>query len=239
MKKVLFACTHNAGRSQMAAAWFNQMVDPAYAVAVSAGTQPAARIHPQVAAAMNETGITLDAVPQRLTEDVVRGADVLVTMGCNERCPIIPDVKVVDWPLRDPKNQPLETVRDIRDEIRDLVSHLIDEEGIARRAHPPVACTLSADDLRQRREELLPGLAQLAIGLEKVNQGVKLRFAPAPDIVSAIARVVDVERRCCAFLRFEILVDAAGGPPEAQPLLAELTAGGVPSAAAALGCPTS
>ena len=97
----------------------------------------------------------------------------------------------------------------------------------------PVACTLSPDELHQRRGELLPGLAELAVAREMVDHGVRLRFAPIPDIVTTVARVVEAERHCCAFLRFEISVDPGGGavtltvsgPAEAQPLLAELTAG--------------
>ncbi len=231
MKTVLFACVHNAGRSQMAAAWFNRMVDPSQAQAFSAGTQPAHRVHPQVVEAMSEVGIDLNgALPQRLTEDLVRRVDVLVTMGCEESCPVVPGVKLVEWQVADPKNQPLESVRTIREDLRHLVTRLIDGEGLRRPGRAPVACTLSQEELRERRGELLPGLAQQASGRQLVEHGVRLRFAPAPGIVGTIARVVDSERLCCAFLRFEISVEPDGGavtltvsgPPEAQPLLAEL-----------------
>lgn len=128
MQRVVFACVQSAGRSQMAAAFFNHLTDRSRAVAVSAGTRPAARVHPEVIAAMREVGIDLEgAVPQRLTPDLARGAAWLVTMGCGEECPVIPGVKREDWPLPDPKGQALDAVRAIRDEVRARV------EAFARR----------------------------------------------------------------------------------------------------------
>ncbi len=124
--KVVFACVHNAGRSQIAAAWFNRMADSSLAEAVSAGTRPADRIHSTVVEAMREVGIELGGNrPQRLTEDLVRAAALVVTMGCGDECPYVPGVARDDWPLRDPKDRPLEEVRQIRDEIRDRVAALI------------------------------------------------------------------------------------------------------------------
>jgi arsenate reductase len=129
MKKVIFACVHNAGRSQMAAAFFNQLVDPRKAQAVSAGTEPAERVHPDVATAMKEVGIDLfQARPQPLTEDVAQGASHLVTMGCGEQCPHIPGAKRDDWPLPDPKGKPLTEVRSIRDEVRSRVERFVRTE---------------------------------------------------------------------------------------------------------------
>ena len=126
VKSYLFACTHNAGRSQMAAAFFNLYADPSGCHAVSAGTQPADRIHPEVAEAMREIGIDIgSAAPQKLTDELARGASVLVAMGCGETCPYVPGVKTIDWPLPDPKGQSLETVRAIRDEIQDKVKALL------------------------------------------------------------------------------------------------------------------
>ena len=133
MKTVIFACIHNAGRSQMAAAWFGLLADPSKARAVSAGTEPGARVHPEVVQAMREVGIDLsDSVPQTLTPQVAAGADVLVTMGCGDRCPYVPGARVEDWPLQDPKGQPLDRVREIRDEIRQRVADLITREDVAR-----------------------------------------------------------------------------------------------------------
>ena len=129
MTTVIFACVHNAGRSQMAAAFFNAVADPARARAVSAGTVPAERVHPEVVAAMREVGIDLSgARPQRLTEELAASAQVLVTMGCGEACPVLPGLKRGDWPIDDPKGRPLEEVRRIRDEIRRRVEELLSAE---------------------------------------------------------------------------------------------------------------
>ncbi len=131
MFKVIFACVHNAGRSQMAAAFFNHLADHNKAEAISAGTEPGPRVHPEVLAAMQEIGIDLSsAKPQKLTEDLARQAQLLITMGCGDKCPYVPGLRRDDWPLRDPKGQPMEEVRIIRDEIRDLVQFLIAQESL-------------------------------------------------------------------------------------------------------------
>jgi arsenate reductase (thioredoxin) len=163
VKRVVFACVHNAGRSQMAAAWFNWLAGnstpnsnlqtpkgqgapsdakrgrrtlapspfPAESpviTAISAGTAPAERVHPEVVAAMKEVGIDLSsATPQKLTADLARTAHLLVTMGCGDACPYVPGLRVVDWPLEDPKGKPMERVREIRDDIRHRVQGLIDK----------------------------------------------------------------------------------------------------------------
>ena len=134
MKTVLFACVHNAGRSQMAAALFNQAANPAVARAISAGTEPAAHVHPDVVTAMRETGIDLSAAsPQKLTDMLAREAQILVTMGCGDACPFVPGARTEDWPLQDPKGQPLEVVRSIRDDIRRRVLDLMHREGVDAR----------------------------------------------------------------------------------------------------------
>ena len=131
MRTVIFACVHNAGRSQMAAALFNAMADPERARAVSAGTQPGARVHPEVVAVMREIGIDLSsATPQRLTDELAGGADLLVTMGCGDACPAVPQLRRADWPLPDPKGQSIERVRKIRDEIRLRVQGLLETERL-------------------------------------------------------------------------------------------------------------
>ena len=133
MKTVLFACVHNAGRSQMAAAWFNRLVDPQQARAISAGTNPGTHVHPEVVTAMREAGVDLaNASMTKLTPDVAEPAQVLVTMGCGDECPFVPGIRTEDWPLEDPKGQPLERVREIRDEIRDRVQALLEREGWRR-----------------------------------------------------------------------------------------------------------
>jgi arsenate reductase len=124
--KVIFACVHNAGRSQMAAAFFNLLADGHLAHAISAGTQPGERVQPEVVGAMREVGIDLaNAKPQRVTSELTRGASLLVTMGCGEECPAVPGAERDDWPIEDPKGLPLERVRVIRDEIRRRVGELI------------------------------------------------------------------------------------------------------------------
>jgi arsenate reductase len=134
MKTVLFACIHNAGRSQMAAAWFNALADASKARAISAGTEPGARVHPEVLEAMKEVGVDLsNGKPQYLSDDLARSATMLVTMGCGEACPAVPGLIRDDWPLEDPKGKPVERVREIRDEVKARVLGLLEREGWARR----------------------------------------------------------------------------------------------------------
>lgn len=131
MLKVIFACVHNAGRSQMAAAFFNQLADPKKAQAISAGTEPGERVHPEVLAAMREIGIDLsDEKPRKLTEELARDAQLLITMGCGDKCPYVPGLRRDDWPLRDPKGLPAEEVRGIRDGVKSRVLDLLKREGL-------------------------------------------------------------------------------------------------------------
>ena len=131
MYKVIFACVHNAGRSQMAAAFFNQLADLHKAEAISAGTEPGDRVHPEVLAVMQEIGIDLShAKPQKLTQELASEAQLLITMGCGDKCPYVPGLRRDDWTLRDPKGLPTEEVRAIRDEVCDRVKSLLSSEGI-------------------------------------------------------------------------------------------------------------
>ncbi len=133
MKTVLFACVHNAGRSQMAAAWFNALANPALARALSAGTEPGPRVHPEVLAAMREVGIDLSAAqPALLTHELAAGSHLLVTMGCGDRCPVVPGLRRDDWPLEDPKGKSLEVVRRIREQVRGRIEALLAAEGWGR-----------------------------------------------------------------------------------------------------------
>ena len=135
MNRVIFACVHNAGRSQMAAAFFNHLADPNKAEAISAGTQPGDHVHPEVLQTMREVGIDLSkATPQKLTAELAAGARHLVTMGCGEECPFLPGLEIQDWPLEDPKGKSVERVREIRDEVRRRVEEMIDTNGWARPA---------------------------------------------------------------------------------------------------------
>ena len=130
MTKVIFACRHSAGRSQMATAFFNRLADPARARAEAAGTTPAARVHPEVVEVMREVGLDLSAArPRLLTAELAAGAGHLVTMGCGEECPYIPGAKVQDWALDDPKGQPLDRVREVRDDIRARVTAFVKQQG--------------------------------------------------------------------------------------------------------------
>jgi len=129
MKTVLFACIHNAGRSQMAAAWFNALADKSKARAISAGTEPGARVHPEVLTAMREVDIELEGIaPQKLTDELAVTATILITMGCGEACPVVPGLRRMDWPLEDPKGKPVERVREIRDDVKARVSALLEAE---------------------------------------------------------------------------------------------------------------
>ena len=133
MTRVIFACVHNAGRSQIAAAFFNEQADPARAQAVSAGTEPGEHVHPEVLAVMSELGLDLSkARPQLLTAELAAGARFMITMGCGENCPLLPGVKVLDWALEDPKGKPVARVREIRDEIRARVTDFVRSQGWAR-----------------------------------------------------------------------------------------------------------
>jgi arsenate reductase len=125
MARVLFVCLHNAGRSQMSQAFFEQLAAGRHE-ARSAGTAPAERVHPEVAEAMREVGIDLSArTPRKLTDELATWADVVVTMGCGDQCPYIPGKRYIDWELPDPRGMPLPEVRRIRDEIQRRVQELV------------------------------------------------------------------------------------------------------------------
>jgi len=127
MTNVLFVCLHNAGRSQMSHALFERATGGEHH-ARSAGTQPADRINPVVVDAMRELGIDLaDRAPHRLSDDDARWADVVVTMGCGDSCPVIPGRRYIEWELTDPAGKPIDEVRTIRDEIATRVAALADE----------------------------------------------------------------------------------------------------------------
>jgi arsenate reductase len=122
---VLFVCLHNAGRSQMSAALFERAGEGRHR-ALSAGTTPGERVHPEVVEVMRELGIDLaDRVPRKLTRELAEQADVVVTMGCGDECPYIPGKRYIDWDLEDPKGRPLDEVRATRDVIAEKVSDLV------------------------------------------------------------------------------------------------------------------
>ncbi|MFJ8588386.1 arsenate reductase ArsC [Streptomyces sp. NPDC093595] len=124
---VLFVCVHNAGRSQMAAAWLTHLAGDRVEVR-SAGSAPADHVNPAAVEAMREVGIDMSAeTPRILTVDAVKASDVCITMGCGDTCPVFPGKRYLDWKLEDPAGQGVEAVRPIRDEIRTLVEGLIRE----------------------------------------------------------------------------------------------------------------
>ena len=127
MPGVLFLCVHNAGRSQMAAGFAREMSGGRVEI-YSGGSEPADQVNPAAVEVMREVGIDISGyVPQRFTDALLDSVDVVVTMGCGDTCPFIPGKTYVDWPLDDPKGQPPEVVRRIRDEIRDRVAGLLDQ----------------------------------------------------------------------------------------------------------------
>ncbi len=129
MATALFVCLHNAGRSQMSQALFERAAGGRHR-ALSAGTTPADRVHPEVVEVMQELGIDLaDRKPQKLTSELAEQADVIITMGCGDECPYVPGATRDDWPLEDPNGKPIETVREIRDDIRNRVQALLAREG--------------------------------------------------------------------------------------------------------------
>lgn len=127
MSYVLFVCTHNAGRSQIAQALFEQAADGRHN-AISAGTTPADRVHPGVIEVMRELSIDLtDRQPQQLTRELAEQADLVVTMGCGDQCPYIPGKRYIDWELDDPQGRPVDELRTTRDEIKQRVDDLLTE----------------------------------------------------------------------------------------------------------------
>jgi len=128
---VLFLCIHNAGRSQMALGWFNELAH-GRAAGFSGGSEPADQVNPAAVAAMAEVGVDIaKQTPRRWSEADLEAADVVVTMGCGDTCPFVPGTRYEDWPIADPAGLPLEAVRPIRDEIRARVEKLLGELGVS------------------------------------------------------------------------------------------------------------
>ena len=150
---VLFACVHNAGRSQMAAAWLNHLANPAKARAISAGTAPGAAVHPETITVMGEVGIDLSAAkPQFLSEALASQSQYLITMGCGDQCPVVPGAVRDDWPLPDPKGQALDAVRAIRDDIRHRVETMVAANGWQPMYHD----TTGRDDILTGGVKMIP-----------------------------------------------------------------------------------
>jgi arsenate reductase (thioredoxin) len=137
---VLFLCTHNAGRSQMAMGFFKHLAGDRASV-YSGGSEPAAEVNPAAVAAMAEKGIDIAAgQPQQWTMDILEAVDVVITMGCGDSCPVLPGRRYEEWVLADPAGQPLDAIRPIRDEIEGRVRGLLVQLGVLRqggRGYPP------------------------------------------------------------------------------------------------------
>lgn len=130
MSDIMFACVHNAGRSQMAAAFFNKHRTQDSVKGISAGTNPASEVHPVVQEIMLEVGIDLSNItPVKLTPELAKTVSTIVTMGCGEACPYVPGVQIVDWAITDPKNKPVDEARVIRDEIENRIKVFIAENN--------------------------------------------------------------------------------------------------------------
>ena len=188
MKTVLFACVHNAGRSQMAAALFNRLVDPVRARAISAGTEPGERVHPEVVDALKELGIDLSMVrPTKLTEQLAGSVNLLVTMGCGETCPIVPGVERDDWPLEDPKGKTLAQVRAIRDEIARRVQSLAAGKGWQRSPSGDRATTTLTIEPAQKADE--SDVRALLLAAQLPVEGLAMSF-PAGYAIARRAGVM-------------------------------------------------
>ena len=191
MLKVIFACVHNAGRSQMAAAFFNQLADRTKAEAVSAGTEPGLRVHPEVLAVMQEIGIDLSAAtPQKLTQELANDAALLITMGCGDKCPYVPGLRRDDWPLPDPKGRPMDEVRAVRDDIKARVAELIQAEGLEEGGSVTVRPILH---FLRHHQVAAPGLQQLLAGLPKMPQPKRLSRRDRRSYVASPALLGRVE----------------------------------------------
>src|SRR5919106_2430996 len=200
IEKIVFACVHSAGRSQMAAAFFNELADRSRAVAIAAGTQPASRVHPEVVAAMREVGLDLSkATPKLLTPELARDAAWLVTMGCGEACPVVPGVKRGDWELPDPKGRDADAVRAIRDQVRARVEAFAHSEGYTgppvepagRETVPEILAFLAANELPPA------GLAEHATDLLVARDEGRLIGTAALEVygAEALLRSVAVDAR--------------------------------------------
>jgi len=127
---VMFACVHNAGRSQMASGWMRHLASDRVDV-YSGGSEPASRVNPVAVAVMEERGIDISgAEPQAWTDELIQSVDVVVTMGCGDTCPVFPGTRYIDWDLDDPSGLPIEAVRPIRDDLEQRIRGLIAELGV-------------------------------------------------------------------------------------------------------------
>lgn len=136
LMKIVFVCVHNAGRSQMAAAWARHMAGDGAEI-LSGGIEPGPHLNVVVEEAMREVGIDLLGIrPQLLTQELAQGADLLVTMGCGDSCPVVAGARRIEWPVPDTRGQDLEFVRQVRDQIKTRVAQLLRSAGVLRESPP-------------------------------------------------------------------------------------------------------
>ncbi len=214
--EVLFVCTHNAGRSQMAAALLRQQAAGQLRV-TSAGSQPADQLNPAVVQAMAELGLDISAqVPRRLTGDQVQAADVVITMGCGDACPVYPGRRYLDWELPDPAGLSLAEIRPIRDEIARRVRALVAELAPAAAASTTgtwaaEACTLPTAERPLRAASFDEFFAASVQEITRTGSDqVRLDLRPDPDTAARAAGLAAEETACCSFFTFTLTATGGG-----------------------------
>ena len=229
--EVLFVCTHNAGRSQMAAALLRQQAAGRLRV-TSAGSQPADQLNPAVVQAMAELGLDISAqVPRRLTGDQVQAADVVITMGCGDACPVYPGRRYLDWELPDPAGLSLAEIRPIRDEIARRVQALVAELAPAAGASTTgtwaaEACTLPTAQRPLRAASFDEFFAASVQEITRTGSDqLRLDLRPGPDTAARAAGLAAEETACCSFFTFTLTATGGGltlditGPPAQRAVL--------------------
>lgn len=241
MSAVLFVCRQNAGRSQMSQALFTRAAGGRHN-ARSAGTTPAQQVHPEVLAVMNEVGIDLsDRTPQLLTHELAEDADLVITMGCGDQCPVIPGKRHLDWELTDPAGRTLDEVRAVRDEIERRVTLLIDELGAPGRngelPMAPIGCTLDDTALGKQLDRYRK-LGTTALDIKAGELALEIAFSAELD-VDLLRATIAIERGCCSFFaldydaserRLSIAIDDHAHGDALKTLLAALRGSVPPSA---------
>jgi protein-tyrosine-phosphatase len=214
--EVLVVCTHNAGRSQMAAALLRQQAAGQVRV-TSAGSQPADQLNPAVVQAMAEVGLDISAqVPRRLASDQVRAADVVITMGCGDACPVYPGRCYLDWDLPDPAGLGVAEIRPIRDEIARRVRALVADLAPAAAASAtgtwvPEACTLPTAERPLRAASFDEFFAASVQGITRTGPDqVRLDLRPGPGTAARAAGLAAEETACCSFFTFTLTASGGG-----------------------------
>jgi arsenate reductase len=215
---VLFLCTHNAGRSVAARVLLDHYANGRIDVR-SAGSEPADQLNPSVVALLKERGLDpKNEHPKLLSIDDGLDADVIVTMGCGDTCPVYPGRRYLDWELADPAGQPIEGVRPIVEDIDQRVQSLLAElvgsvqlepEGHPKRQRIPVACTLDQTDGEERIDKWRGVFKDMVTGAERPRDGqLRLSLADDPNRLSELIALAQAEKNCCSFFEFTLAIDA-------------------------------